>query len=300
LFESVWRPAHKAHRCFITCAGKDDGVGAQVQAVLSTMLFAEAFQLTYVHTPFERITHNELGANWEAEWERFFNLGKDEVAIKDIDTNLLEVVRNDNLRRLRRTPNVLYVVRHCYPFADLFPNFYLRMTDGWIGKYRSSSKEAYKSFYEEGKVNIAVHIRRGDVVESSDRYTGNRYHKALLSAIRRMLDDFKTDVSVHIYSQGAIADFDELDEMRVHYHLDECPFTTFYNLTCADMVVVAKSSFSYCAALLSGAVVVYEPFWHKPPGTWIVAEWCERHEEVLFDKAQLREQVHRLVTRMQG
>ena len=48
------------------------------------------------------------------------------------------------------------------------------------------------------------------------------------------------------------------------------PFTTLRHLTEADLLVTAKSSFSYVAALLNPGLVLYEPFWHGPIPGWIV------------------------------
>jgi len=44
-------------------------------------------------------------------------------------------------------------------------------------------------------------------------------------------------------------------------------------------------------------IVVYEPFWHQPPDTWIVAEWSDKHKEVLLERAKLRQAVHQLLTK---
>ncbi|HEY8127912.1 MAG TPA: hypothetical protein VIF39_04240, partial [Hyphomicrobium sp.] len=39
----------------ITAAGKRDGAGAQAQAVISAIAFADAFGLDYVHSPFHYV-----------------------------------------------------------------------------------------------------------------------------------------------------------------------------------------------------------------------------------------------------
>ncbi len=54
------------------------------------------------------------------------------------------------------------------------------------------------------------------------------------------------------------------------FHLNECPFTTFHHMVSADVLVMAKSSFSYSAALFSNGIKIYLPFWHKPLQNWIV------------------------------
>jgi len=283
---------NKIENCFITCSGKTDGIGAQVQAILSTMLFAKEFCLTYVHTPFTHIEHNELNENWED----YFNLGKDELTIGNIKRSCTIAHLKRNLMKFRYKSNTLYSVFDCHLFADIYPDRYSRITDRFIEKYMSSSKKAYNSYYEAGKINIAVHVRRGDVclenVKTKHRYTDNLYYQSLLCKIISILNDFNVDVSIHLYSQGSIEDFHELKEIDINYHLDECALTTFYNLTSTDILVMSKSSYVYSAALLSKAIKIHEPFWHKPCYDWIVTNWSKRIKQVMFDESILKERVH--------
>jgi len=48
--------------------------------------------------------------------------------------------------------------------------------------------------------------------------------------------------------------------------------TSLNALIYADILVLAKSSFSYVAGLLNDGIVVYEPFWHAPRPDWIGAD----------------------------
>jgi len=286
----------KSENCFITCSGKEDGVGAQVQAVLSTILVARKFGFTYVHTPFNRIGHNELGDDWEIKWEHFFNLGKDEANINELQSRLIQRVHVTRLKEIVNRPNTLYIVKHCHRFADAYPNGYSSLKDQFIDKYHSFSKESIKSFYEPRKVNVAIHIRRGDVSKeiTPRRYTDNFYYKSLLQKALSAINDLGLNASVHLYSQGEVCDFHELKDVHINYHLNECPFTTFYNLTTPDILIMAKSSFSYSAALFSNAIKIYEPFWHKPLKGWIATDWNDIMKEVFFDELKLKKAINKL------
>jgi len=296
VIEIIWRPDFKEGRgCYITCSGKVDGVGAQVQAILSTMLLAQEFQLTYVHTPFKKIAH---GKNLEVKWERFFNLGKDEIIYDDIDNFFLRVIHITHPNEISRKANRLYVIQHAHGFADSDPNCYENIADKFLEKYNGSSKKHYKLSGNTGKVNIAVHVRRGDVSRGDvQRYTDTLFYKNLLSGVASILNDAGIEASIHLYSQGELSDFFDLEEVDINYHLNECVFTTFYNLTEADILIMSKSSFSYSAALLSKSIKIYQPFWHKPLDDWIVAHWSGENEKVDFNESSLKKKVYSLLTK---
>jgi len=282
----------QAQECYITCAGKTDGAGAQVQAIFSTMLFAQKFGIVYVHTPFDKIWSDQSSEKWES----FFNLGENEVTISEVDQNSLDVVHVNYPIFIGFKSNTLYVVEHCHSFVDSNNNakFYSDITSRLIEKYHISSKKNYKSFREAGKVNIALHVRRGDVSktgEHSDRYTDNLYYKSLLDSIKSILDDLKIESSIHLYSQGDVEDFHELKGMGVNYHLDECVLTTFNNLVSSDVIIMSKSTYSYSAALLSKAIVIYEPFWHKPLEDWIVINWDDKGKKVISNMFHLEQKI---------
>ena len=109
-----------ADNCFITCSGKTDGAGAQIQAVLSTMVFANELRIKYVHTPFKKISHpfyskrNVSNINndnsYESKWEAFTNLGFNEPTIDQIKTNKLNIINVSHPREVKKIKNTLFVI----------------------------------------------------------------------------------------------------------------------------------------------------------------------------------------------
>lgn len=272
-------------RRFITCFGKIDGVGAQTLAIMSTMLFAHDAGLTYVHTPFRRIEHAKGDPECEAKWEKFFNLGEGEISRQQRIKPWVDCV---SLPRLTDLPysgdNVLYVVSHCRAYANYFPYRYRAISDRLAEKYYSSPKNGLPCHYDRTRLNIAVHVRRGDVTQQGkwrDRYSANEFVASVLRQIMDVAVGTPLPVSVRLYSQGQVADFGQLGDMDVEFHLNECPFATLHNLVSADILLMSKSEFSYVAALLSRGVKVFEPWvfkpfeptsvFHGPLPHWIVA-----------------------------
>jgi hypothetical protein len=261
-------------KIFITCSGKNDGAGAQAIAIMSTILFARDSGLTYVHTPFNKIAHNtDNDSEWECKWENFFNLGKGEVSIDDVKESGIEVINLSELSKLSlHKSNTLYRVSQCHKYANLFPDRYSNLTDSFKAKYLASDKTHYSLHILPQKINIAVHIRRGDINSSglnSIRYTDNDFIAKIVRQIVENLSRSGLDVCINLYSQGKIEDFCELQNLNVNFFLDQCVFTTFNSLVNADILVMSKSTLSYTAGLLSDGIKIYEPFYHKPLKDWL-------------------------------
>ena len=82
-------------------------------------------------------------------------------------------------------------------------------------------------------------------------------------------------INLHIFSEGKEDNFKEIKEninnANVHFHLQEDIKNTFHAMVEADILVVAKSSFSYTAALLNKNKIIknlIENWWHKPLESW--------------------------------
>lgn len=121
-----------------------------------------------------------------------------------------------------------------------------------------------------GAFRVAVHMRRGDVQPSdAKRYTPDDFVLRTIGLINVICRRHSIDPEFHVYSQGTEGDFVAYCDHVLH--LDENPIHSLRGLATADLLVMAKSSFSYVAALLSQGIVVYEPFWHKPRSSWIGA-----------------------------
>lgn len=289
---------------FITCSGKHDGAGAQALAILSTLLFSHDVGLQYVHTPFTSIQHNpDDDPAWEAKWEQFFNLGKDELSLDHAASSGLEQVRLRNLTDLPFTapaPNTLFVLKHCHTYANRFPDRYLGIIDTITSKYYSSSKAGLRSYYDRSRLNVAVHVRRGDVDShgpNASRYTRNDFICALLRDVVSASSSSGLPVSACLYSEGSPHEFGPLQDMDIDFHLNECPFATFHNLVTADVLLMAKSTFSYLAGLYSRGVKIYEsfrdaPYDHRPLRDWLVAQPGKR-----FNLARLRRALGHLADR---
>lgn len=241
----------------VTCLGKRDGGGAQVHAVLSTMLFARAMGVPYFHTPFAAVMHGAEPAAFAARWEEAFNLGIGAAGIpRRMPVVTGEVASNDH----RSLPAVV-AQQHFHAYADSRPDLYADI----VRDLRPRLALPARSF---AAPTIAVHVRRGDVVGKlpyAQRFTDNA---TLARHIRAAMRDFPGH-RVRIFSQGAEANFEGLPDI-CEFELDTDIFATLSGLIEADCLIMAKSSLSYVAGLYSRGTVYYEPFWHRPLSSWRV------------------------------
>ena len=80
---------------------------------------------------------------------------------------------------------------------------------------------------------------------------------------------------IHIFSEGEKKDFQDIVEAfsnnNIIMHINENIQLTFHYLVMADVLVLAKSSFSYCAGLLNKNIKIANlitSWWHKPLRSW--------------------------------
>lgn len=271
-------PFLRPKNAYLTCCGRDDGGGAQIAACISTMIMARLKGMTYAHTPLSTVAHRPAHLSeteWAAAWEKFFNLGQGEASAEEVSKNL-PTIGPVKAHRFFPRSNRLYVLPHAHKVTDRHPLAWHAIAPELRRKYQSSPKPLLAN-KPAGAIEIAIHLRRGDVGRSgrfSERFTPL---DAVLPGLRRMLAAMKGRSSeIHVFSQGDPGDFTDLVELGAVLHLDEDPFVSFHHMVRADVLFVAKSTFSYLAALLGEGRVIYDPFWHPALPDWTELAELER------------------------
>ena len=243
----------------VTCRGKTDGGGAQIQAIMSTQVFASKFGLKYIHTPLKIVQH-AVGdpTEWAAKWEASFGLGEGHPR----EERGCPIVSLDEFVCGYEGPTPILEALDFHDFCDMSPDEYVPLRDEFRSRcqlLRQASEIPY----------AAIHIRRGDVAvpgaEKSFRLTPLGSIAKTISLIQQA----RPELEIRIFSQGDARDFTELPASCI-LRLNADVFGTLTELMSADLLITAKSSFSYVAALLSRGSVLYDPFWHKPLSSWTV------------------------------
>jgi hypothetical protein len=243
-----------------------DGFGTQVCALLSALAYCKVQNLTYVHRKWEHVGHAPRGASladWSTGLEQFTGLVQDEVKFSDVKEPV---------------PAAPWI-----GFADTDRYFNSEFLKLMRGRYLSAlpHKNNSKTFIDtRDSTRVAVHIRRGDVRDASNkRYTNITQTLAYMSLVERDIQSIRSSrkLTFHVYSEGKPEIFAELVEafgqQRVFLHLDDELKITFHDMVSADVLIMAKSAFSYAVALLSMGKVYYQPVrlaplksWHVLPG----------------------------------
>lgn len=218
----------------LTIKGKSDGFGAQYQAILSGIAYCNYMNYKYIHTPFSRMSHNENITNLN----QFIGIPPNNETQIDIIEKCCRDVHCSKNPEIYYTPEVLTTIRHYY-YSTNKPNIIIP--------------------------DIAIHIRRGDVKENNEkRFTNNDQYKQIISVLLETYPNY----NITIFSEGKKEDFNDFIHERIYFQLNTDIEETFHSLVSAKILVTAKSSFSYCAALLNNNDIYYLQFWHNPLKHW--------------------------------
>lgn len=235
------RPIHE-----VTCTGlRGEGAGSQALMIMNAINFARSFGLVYEHTPFSTIAHADRPMKeWAAAWEAFFNLGAGERVCSK---------RHD-------------AVNFCYTFMDLDVCFGWGCRDRDLAdRFKAMIPELQykyglnKSPHESNKVTVAVHVRRGDVSSNDpDYFTSNEIVLRTMTEVRSVLDTHKIEYTMVLYSEGTETEFADLSLPGVEFFLNKDALRTMQELIEADVLIMAKGCFSYCAGLLSNGIKIFQ------------------------------------------
>jgi len=118
-------------------------------------------------------------------------------------------------------------------------------------------------------LNVAVHVRRGDVDPWLPvRGTRPRYYLWLMDLVRSRAPY----ATFHVFSEkrrdSAREEFEKYSEWGAVVHLDTEARETLAHMARADVLVTARSSFSYAAALLNANCVLSQR-WMMPGRGWV-------------------------------
>jgi hypothetical protein len=145
-----------------------------------------------------------------------------------------------------------------YPLCDARPELYELLIP-----------EQRKRFY--GKLNLALHVRRGDV---NPNLTRERFvpTSQVLNRVLSVIDclrDNGIDFSLNIFSNGDPEEFRNFVDLGAELHLDLGALETLRCMIDSDILFMGKSTFSYVAALYHAGIVIYDEFPRKPKEAWL-------------------------------
>ncbi|MBS6921961.1 MAG: hypothetical protein KH186_00235 [Lachnospiraceae bacterium] len=276
--------ANKDNLYFAARPNPGAGIGHQIANWIAGYWFAKQFGIHFAHIPF-----------FSDRWEEFLGFYQGERLLSELEHNGYKTVRiqkfdENNHREWGRIEHIIssYAGKKIVFLAeqDQFYHDQFGVMEEMKEKfYSASARRKDQLIFDKEAYNIALHVRRGDIMENFEkadsnvamRYQGNDYFlQALKTAIECLKD--KKNVQIYLFSQGKKTDFSEFNGIdNLHLCLDMSAQDSFLHMVYADALITSKSSFSYKPALLNrGIKFCPSGFWHGYPQT---SDWVLLDEE---------------------
>lgn len=258
------------------------GIGHQMANWIAGLWYAKWFGVKFAHIPFPT-----------GSWEDFLGLGTGHETVWDLkkkgwkvrcipifhEKEETEVQLVKDIMSSYSGKKMVFVCEQDQFYRDQ----YGVMEEIQKSFYSAPSRKGQKLIYDSQNCNIAIHVRRGDILEDPNnpnltmRFLSNDYYENVLTQV---VDHFSKiqDKPIHIYffSQGKPEDYPEFNKFEnLHWCLDMGAQDSFLHMVYADVLITSKSSFSYKPALLNrGIKVCPKNFWHGYPDTedWIMVD----------------------------
>lgn len=259
------------------------GIGHQMANWIAGYWFAKQFGLNFAHIPFA-----------QKSWEQFLGFSEKETTISELISKqgykkvLLPLFDENNKNEVLLIKSI--IASYCNKKVVLiseqdqfYRNQYGVMTEIKDKFYNSKARLSDKLIYSKDNFNIAIHVRRGDIIEGQTnqnqnllmRWQTNEYFTTVLSNVIENLK-IKKPIAIYLFSQGDKIDFSDFEQFKnIHYCLDISAQDSFLHMVFSNLLITSKSSFSYKPALLNNGIKVCpKDFWHGYPKTkdWILVE----------------------------
>jgi hypothetical protein len=116
------------------------------------------------------------------------------------------------------------------------------------------------------KIDIAIHIRRGDINKNSQRWLNNSLYLEIINKLKKKYPRY----TITIFSEGTYKDFKDLGLEKKCFKLNKNIFKTFHSLVSSKVLIMGFSSFSYCAGIINkNTVYYYDDYRHKKLDHWL-------------------------------
>jgi hypothetical protein len=176
------------------------------------------------------------------------------------------------------------------------PNTVFKLSNNRFGDYEYASTQAWlREIYDKARqsnpfplcyqsefLNIAVHIRRGDLLpgrQFSDLSTRMLPDRWYIEIVKLIISQTKKPLSIHIFSEGkhglyqsekgesfSWAQYFAHSGHPVIEHIDTPFLETFHHLLNADLFIGSKSGMTHLAGMLGNSVKLVPSLWHSYRG----------------------------------
>lgn len=262
------------HRMYITNDLREDAFGAQYQSILWTILFAECNNLEFLYSDIVRMLGDYGSPDEKIDTSvKYLNVRESEKEFVKKATEYMNL--KGNYRNVDSVGKAIIM-------APKWPYFYGEIENNMERFHDSPSFKKIQSLFfakkqtpfDSSHIHVAVHVRRKAQFDSRNEgnSTPHAYFIHCMESIVVHLKHQERPILFHIYSQAGEDEFQEYKRFSIQLHLQDDVFETFTGMAFADYLIMAESSLSYTAGLLSKGRILYKPFWHPPRKDWILIQ----------------------------
>ncbi|WP_301921202.1 hypothetical protein [Ferruginibacter sp.] len=250
-------------------------IGHQLANWIAGYWFARQFGLEFAHTHFST-----------KQWDTFLGFGENEISVEALlqkgfkkvrlplfdESNPVEVALNKKIIQSYNQQQVIFVAEQDQFYKDQFGV----IEDIQHKFYHATARKDDKLIFSKENFNIAIHVRRGDIVAGQEnknpnlllRWQDNKYFENVIDNVLNNIS-FDKPIAIYLFSQGDPKEFSEFKRFdNIHFCLHMNAMDSFLHMVYADLLITSKSSFSYKPALLSkGFKICPADFWHGYPST---------------------------------
>lgn len=203
-----------------------------------------------------------------------------EIHIPSNEQNDDEIYREiDHFIQSHSEPNIAFKISN-----NRFGDYEYASTREWFLNAYSKAREKHPIplSFNANKLNIAVHIRRGDLLpgrqfsDLSSRMLPDAWYLGILNTALR---NTKKNVAIHIFSEGKDGKYysenGDFFSWKAHFqntphdvqeHIDSDFKSTFHHLLHADLLIGSKSGMSHLAGMLNKQTKIMPKMWHSYRG----------------------------------
>jgi len=262
-----------APRLFID--GRDDGLGNNVEAIIYGMAFARKTGRSFGGVlGGGKMAHGLQVAKIVAE---IFGLNKDHLYLQELpmSSQIVPVKHLTDIEKMRMDNNKNDVwlqtnmpqsgVKAPRTIDEFLDDEFLEALRAQVLPQLVQRHPISEIHRGHGPV-VAMHVRRGDVSAANsnkNRYTKNEFYYDLAARVQAQLPG----AEVHVWSESAGSTPEDIDGFRnrnITLHLDTDIVETWSHMAQSQVLVMAKSSFSFISAILNRGCVVYQPWLTRP------------------------------------
>jgi len=258
------------------------GIGHQLANWIAGLWYAKCFGVKFAHIPFPN-----------SKWEDFLGFGCGYETLKELSdkgwkVHQLPIFHESRPEEVQLAKDIMSsyngekVVFVCEQ-DQFYRNQYGVMEEIQQSFYTAPSRKGQKLIYDSQNCNIAIHVRRGDILEDPNnpnltmRFLSNDYFEKVLAQVVEYFSKVQNKpIHIYFFSQGKPENYPEFSRFKnLHWCLDMGAQDSFLHMVYADVLITSKSSFSYKPALLNrGIKFCPKNFWHGYPDAndWVMVD----------------------------